>query len=172
MLTCIVYFFLIQDHPIPVQNGVDNLPKSNLKTLDSFPAEIALCQVNDQNHISPSPALPPSPPSPPSPSYPPPPYHLDDFNPSGALLLSQKLRNLELQSRDTESDGTSRLALDPYCLLTPSKTLHIIERADLVRTDQDKWTKADNETFPWSSDGNAHDEGTVIVNIGSVKLKT
>uniref|UniRef100_A0A673ANK4 Si:ch211-176g6.2 n=1 Tax=Sphaeramia orbicularis TaxID=375764 RepID=A0A673ANK4_9TELE len=120
--------------------------------------EIALSQVNDQNHISPSTTSPVLPPSPPSPSCPLPPYHLEDFNSSGALLLSQKLRNLELQSRDTESDDTRKVALDPYCLLTPPNTLHIIDHADLVKAEQDKWLKADSETFPWSSDGNQEDE--------------
>ncbi|XP_029977259.1 ras-associating and dilute domain-containing protein-like isoform X2 [Sphaeramia orbicularis] len=151
-----------QDSPIPVENGVDILPKSNLKILDTLPAEIALSQVNDQNHISPSTTSPVLPPSPPSPSCPLPPYHLEDFNSSGALLLSQKLRNLELQSRDTESDDTRKVALDPYCLLTPPNTLHIIDHADLVKAEQDKWLKADSETFPWSSDGNVHDEGGLV----------
>lgn len=88
-------------------------------------------------------ALPPSPPSPPSPLSS---HYLDGFSSCGALLLSQKLRNLELQSRDTK-----RSALDPSCLLTPPNTPHVIDPGDLVKAEQEKWMQADSETLRRSS---------------------
>lgn len=108
----------------------------------------------DPPHSTTSAALPPSPPSPPSPLSS---HYLDDFSSCGALLLSQKLRNLELQTREMK-----RSALDPSCLLTPPNTPHVIDPGDLVKAEQDKWMQADSETLPPSSD----DEGrqTLLLN--------
>ncbi|XP_042363905.1 ras-associating and dilute domain-containing protein-like [Plectropomus leopardus] len=135
----------------------DILPEVSLESLHTSPVGIALSQaaVHDcQSPLTTSGALPPSPPSPPSPSstqYP------DEFS---SLLLSQKLRNLELQSRESSEMRTS--ALDPSCLLTPPNTPHIVDPGDLVKAYQDKWMKSGSETLPWSSDIDAHDEGGLV----------
>ncbi|XP_078022037.1 uncharacterized protein LOC144461936 isoform X2 [Epinephelus lanceolatus] len=95
----------------------DILSKASLETLYTSPVEIILSQATVHDHQSPSTtpgALPPSPPSPPSPSST---EYLDEFSSCGALLLSQKLRNLELQSRESSE-------MDPSCLLTPPNTPH------------------------------------------------
>lgn len=132
----------------------DILPNAGLKMLDTSPSEMVLSQATVQNDPPPSTtsaALPPSPPSPPSPLSS---HYLDQFSSCGALLLSQKLRNLELQTREMR-----RSALDPSCLLTPPNTPHIIDPGDLVKVEQDKWIQADSETSPRSSGVDAHDEG-------------
>ncbi|XP_039991396.1 ras-associating and dilute domain-containing protein [Xiphias gladius] len=119
-------------------------------------------QATVQNQPSPSTtsaAFPPSPPSPPSPRST---HYLDEFSSCGAFLLSQKLRNLELQIRETKSTEMRRSALDPSCLLTPPNTPHIIDPVDLVKAGQDAWIKADSETAPWSSAVDAHDEGGLV----------
>ncbi|XP_071329288.1 ras-associating and dilute domain-containing protein [Trachinotus anak] len=107
-------------------------------------------------HPPPS-ALPPSPPSPPSPLST---HYLDEFSSCGALLLSQKLRHLELQIRETASSEVRRSALDPSCLLTPPNTPHIMEPVDLGKAAQDKRMKADRETLPCSS--GEDDEGGLV----------
>ncbi|XP_035527695.1 ras-interacting protein 1 [Morone saxatilis] len=137
---------------------MDILPKASLETLDK-PVEIVLSQPTAADPLSPSTtsgALPPSPPSPSSPSSV---QYLDEFNSCGALLLSQKLRNLELQTRETE---IRRSALDPSCLLTPPNTPHIVDLVDSVKVCKDKWVKGDSETLPWSSGVDAHDEGGLV----------
>ena len=73
--------------------------------------------------------------------------------------MSQKLRNLELQIRETKSSEMRRSALDPSCLLTPPNTPHIVDSVDLVKAGQDKWIKADSETVPWSAGVDAHEQG-------------
>uniref|UniRef100_A0A3B4UAV2 Ras-associating and dilute domain-containing protein-like n=1 Tax=Seriola dumerili TaxID=41447 RepID=A0A3B4UAV2_SERDU len=85
------------------------------------------------NHPPPS-ALPPSPPSPPSPLST---HYLDEFSSCGAVLLSQKLRHLELQIREMTSSEVRRSALDPSCLLTPPNTPHCLSalRADRLTSD-------------------------------------
>ncbi|CAK6976422.1 ras-associating and dilute domain-containing protein, partial [Scomber scombrus] len=88
-------------------------------------------------------------------------YH-DEFSSCGALLLSQKLRNLELQTRQTDTTEMRRSALDPSCLLTPPNTPHTIDPVHLVKADKDKWMKADSESLPWSSGVDTHDEGGLV----------
>uniref|UniRef100_A0A3B4YKZ9 Ras-associating and dilute domain-containing protein-like n=1 Tax=Seriola lalandi dorsalis TaxID=1841481 RepID=A0A3B4YKZ9_SERLL len=101
-------------------------------------------------HTHPPPsALPPSPPSPPSPLST---HYLDEFSSCGAVLLSQKLRHLELQIREMTSSEVRRSALDPPCLLTPPNTPHVVEPGDQVKTDQEKRMKdhyddSSNEIF-------------------------
>lgn len=131
--------------------------KAKVKTLDTSPVEIIPPQAAVQDHpfcSTTSGTLPPSPASPSSIQ------DLDDLNSCGALLLSQKLRNLELQTRESETGEMRRSSLDPSFLLTPPNTPHIIDPVDLVKTYQDKWVKGDSETLPWSSGVDAHDEGT------------
>ncbi|KAL7373148.1 hypothetical protein ABVT39_028345 [Epinephelus coioides] len=138
----------------------DILSKASLETLHTSPVEIVLSQATIHDHQSPSAtpgALPPSPPSPLSPSST---EYLDEFSSCGALLLSQKLRNLELQTR--ESSEIKRSALDPSCLLTPPNTPHIMDPVDLVKAYQDKWMKGDSETLSWSSGVDAQTEGGLV----------
>ncbi|XP_044034960.1 ras-associating and dilute domain-containing protein isoform X2 [Siniperca chuatsi] len=141
---------------------MDILPKASPETLDTLPVQMVLSQATFHDRLSPSTtsgALPPSPPSPPSPSFT---QYMHEFSSCGALLLSQKLRNLELQTRETETNETRRSALDPSCLLTPPNTPHIIDPVDLVKAYQDKRMKGDSETLPWSSGVDAHDEGGLV----------
>lgn len=135
---------------------IDMIPKASLETLDTSPVEMVISQATVQNHPTSS-ALPPSPPSPSSPSSTQ--YH-DEFSSCGALLLSQKLRNLELQTRQMDTTEMRRSALDPSCLLTPPNTPHTTDPVHLVKADKDKWMKADSESLPWSSGVDTHDEGT------------
>uniref|UniRef100_A0A3Q4HAI5 Ras-associating and dilute domain-containing protein-like n=1 Tax=Neolamprologus brichardi TaxID=32507 RepID=A0A3Q4HAI5_NEOBR len=142
----------------------DSALRRELDKLKEFISTLNLSTPNDQNHQSPSstfaplpPSLP-SPPSPPSPSSPstPSPFplftsYLDEFSSSGANILSQKLRNLELQTRETETSESRRSVLDPSCLLTPPNSPLILGRTDQVKEDQDKWMKSDDETLPWLS---------------------
>ncbi|XP_070783451.1 ras-associating and dilute domain-containing protein [Enoplosus armatus] len=137
-------------------------PKASLETSDPSPVEMFSSQVTFHDRPFPSTtsgALPPSPPSPRSPSST---QYLDEFSSCGALLLSQKLRNLELQTRDTETSETRRSVLDPSCLLTPPNTPHIIDPVDLVKAYQGKGMKGDSGTHPWSSGVDAHDEGGLV----------
>ncbi|KAI3365406.1 hypothetical protein L3Q82_010489 [Scortum barcoo] len=141
---------------------VDISPIASVKTLDTSSVDIVLSQATFPDCPSPSTtsaALPPSPPSPSSPSST---QYLDEFGSCAALLLSQKLRNLELQTRETEAGETRRSALDPSCLLTPPNTPHVIEPVELVKAYQDKGLKCDSETLTWSSDADAHDEGGLV----------
>ncbi|CAB1422652.1 unnamed protein product [Pleuronectes platessa] len=115
-----------------------------------------------QNLPFPSATSDASPPSPPSPSSPLCTHYLDEFSSCGAFLLSQKLRNLEQQIRETKmTSEMRRSALDPSCLLTPPKT-PLIDIVSLVKEGQDKWTKADNETLPWTYDVDAPDKGGLV----------
>ncbi|XP_053197401.1 ras-associating and dilute domain-containing protein [Scomber japonicus] len=129
-----------------------------LETLDTSPVEMVISQATVQNYPTSS-ALPPSPPSPSSPSSTQ--YH-DEFSSCGALLLSQKLRNLELQTRQMDTTEMRRSALDPSCLLTPPNTPHTTDPVHLVKADKDKWMKADSESLPWSSGVDTHDEGGLV----------
>uniref|UniRef100_A0A3Q2XR78 Ras-associating and dilute domain-containing protein-like n=1 Tax=Hippocampus comes TaxID=109280 RepID=A0A3Q2XR78_HIPCM len=102
--------------------------------------------------------LPPSSSSPPSPASPSlhssVPY-LDEFNSCGALLLSRKLRNLQLQTRETETTELKRSALDPSCLLTPPNTPLTLDPVHWVKEDQHQ------DAHSWSSDvetGNHFDD--------------
>uniref|UniRef100_A0A3Q3W3Z8 Uncharacterized protein n=1 Tax=Mola mola TaxID=94237 RepID=A0A3Q3W3Z8_MOLML len=98
-----------------------------------------------QDHLScssTSGTIPAPPPSPPFPSSIP---DLEEFNSHGALLLSQRLQNLEPQTRETEIGEMNRSSLDPSCLFTPPNTPHIIDPIDLVRPYQDKWENGDSE---------------------------
>ncbi|XP_029311731.1 ras-associating and dilute domain-containing protein [Cottoperca gobio] len=139
---------------------MDIFPKASLETLDTSPVEMVMSQAIVRDHRSPSTTvgvLPPSPSSPPCPSST---QHLDEFSSCGALLLSQKLRNLELQTGGTSE--MRRSALDPSCLLTPPNTPHTIDPVDLGKADQDKWMTGDSETLPWSTGVDAHDEGGLV----------
>ncbi|XP_077359166.1 ras-associating and dilute domain-containing protein [Festucalex cinctus] len=89
----------------------------------------------------------------PSPSRRSPIQYPDEFSSCGALLLSQKLRNLQLQTRETESVDMRRSALDPSCLLTPPNTPLIIDPVHVLK---------DQDTHPWSPDGGTHDEGGLM----------
>ncbi|KAK2885070.1 ras-associating and dilute domain-containing protein-like isoform X2 [Channa argus] len=148
-----------QSAAIPPETTVtktDILPNTSLKTnLETSPVEMVLPQAVLQNDSSSSTtfaAFPPSPPSPPSPlSF----HNLDEFNSCGALLLSQKLKNLELQTREMRKS-----ALDPSCLLTPPNTPHIIDHADSMKADQENWMQPDSDTLPCST--YTHDEGGLV----------
>ncbi|XP_039471895.1 ras-associating and dilute domain-containing protein isoform X1 [Oreochromis aureus] len=152
--------------------NVANLQNRSLETLNTLQADLNLLEPSDQNHQSPSSTFAPLPPSPPSPSSPsspstPSPFplftsYLDEFSSSGANILSQKLRNLELQTRETETNESRRSVLDPSCLLTPPNSPLILGRTDQVKEDQDKWMKSDDETLPWLSGVDAHDEGGLV----------
>ncbi|KAM3592333.1 uncharacterized protein V6R79_016753 [Siganus canaliculatus] len=127
-----------------------------MEPLDPLPPEKA------QDRPSPSSTsgvLPPSPPSSPSPS---PVQCLDDFNTCGAFLLSQKLKDLELQSRVTEAVNTRKSAVDPSCLLTPPNTPHIVEPGDLTEAHQEKCVTGDRALLPWSAATDAHEEGGLV----------
>lgn len=141
---------------------MDILPKASLETSDTSPVEMVLPQAAAHDLLSPPAtpgALPPSPPSPTTAQY------LDEFSSCGALLLSQRLRNLELQTRETDTSEMRSSALDPSCLLTPPNTPHIIYPVDVVKASQDKWVKGESETLPWSSGVDEHDEGTLTKSI-------
>ncbi|XP_034717216.1 ras-associating and dilute domain-containing protein [Etheostoma cragini] len=139
---------------------MDILPKANLETLDSSPVKMVLAQATVHDSRPPSTtsgAVPPSPSPPPSPSST---QYSNEFSSCGALLLSQKLRHLELQKR--ESSEMRRSALDPSCLLTPPNTPHITDSTDMLKANQDTWMKGDSETPPWSSGVDTHDEGGLL----------
>ncbi|XP_070847159.1 ras-associating and dilute domain-containing protein-like, partial [Chaetodon trifascialis] len=135
------------------------LPKASLETLDTSPVEMVLSQATVHDCLSTSTNSGVSPPSPPSPSSN---QYMDEFNSCGALLLSQKLRNLQLQTRETETSAMRRSALDPSCLLTPPNTPHTIDPVDLLKAYQGNLVKGDGETLAWSSGGDAHDEGGLV----------
>nr|XP_046232941.1 ras-associating and dilute domain-containing protein isoform X2 [Scatophagus argus] len=138
---------------------MDILPKASLEALDTSPVQVVLPQGSVEDHpfaSSTSGAMPPSPLSPPSPSS------MEELNSCAAVLLSQKLRNLELQARETETSEMRKSAQDPSCLLTPPNTPHIVDPVDLVKTHQDKWVKGNSETLPWFTGVNAHDEGGLV----------
>ncbi|XP_026206415.1 ras-associating and dilute domain-containing protein-like [Anabas testudineus] len=158
-------------HPLVLPDGeyhfqlrravADSALREQLDKLKEFIATLSYCHSNDitgagkQQQNDPSPpatpaVLPPSPPSPPSSLSS---HHLEEFSSCGALLLSQKLRNLELQTREMK-----RSALDPSCLLTPPNTPHVIDPGDLVKAEQEKWMQDDSETLPQSSG----DEGGLV----------
>ncbi|XP_034564590.1 ras-associating and dilute domain-containing protein-like [Notolabrus celidotus] len=135
-------------------------PASIQETLDKSAAEIFLSQSSLhelQSPSSPSAALPPSPPSPRSP---PSIQCFNEISTSGALLLSHKLRNLEIQGRETDTGSIRRSALDPTCLPTPPNTPHIIHPIDLVKAD--KWVRGESETLPWSSSVDSYDKGGLM----------
>ncbi|XP_061561761.1 ras-associating and dilute domain-containing protein isoform X2 [Phycodurus eques] len=125
--------------------GVPMETKSRQETMAATPVHMVLSQATVQT-------LPSSSSSPPSPSLHSSIQYLDEFNSCGAHLLSQKLRTLELQTREMETPDMRRSALDPSCLLTPPNTPHIIDPVHLPKEDQDQ------DTHPWSSDVGAHDE--------------
>lgn len=130
------------------------LPKENLGTLDSPLVEMVMSQAPVQDCQSRSPTCETFPPSPSPPPSPPSIQDQKEFSSCGALLLSQKLRNLELQTRGTET-------LDPSCLLTPPNTPQTVMEPEMVKAYQEKWVKGDNVTLPWFSGVDAYDEGTV-----------
>ncbi|KAM4623638.1 ras-associating and dilute domain-containing protein-like [Polymixia lowei] len=140
---------------------MDILPKASLESLNSALVEVVLPQATVQSPLSPSPiASPSSPSSPCSTHYP------DEFISPGALLLSQKLRTLELQTRETETTGQGRSALDPSCLLTPPNTPHDLELVDLQKDHLDEKMVATIDTHPgeapWSTGVDLHEEGGLV----------
>ncbi|KAM6963837.1 ras-associating and dilute domain-containing protein-like [Tautogolabrus adspersus] len=139
---------------------MDIRPAASQESLDKSATEMvsSLSTVHELQFPSPpSAALPPTPPSPHSP---PSAQYFNEISSCGALLLSHKLRNLEMQSRETDTGSTRRPALDPTCLPTPPNTPHIIHPIDLVKAD--KWVRGESETLPWSSDVDAHDKGGLV----------
>ncbi|KAK5851315.1 hypothetical protein PBY51_002118 [Eleginops maclovinus] len=137
--------------PATKEQEMDIVPKASRESLDTSSVEAIVRQSLSTTFV----ALPPSPPSPPSPSST---QFLDEFSSCGAILLSQKLRNLELQ---TGGSSETRTALDTSCLLTPPNTPHIGGSVHLVREDQDKWMNGESETL-LTSDVDAHDEGGLV----------
>nr|XP_057918481.1 ras-associating and dilute domain-containing protein isoform X2 [Doryrhamphus excisus] len=82
-----------------------------------------------------------------SPPCPPPAtQYLHDFSSCGALLLSQKL--WDLQTRQTDTTERRRSALDPSCLLTPPNTPLIIDPVHFPREDNDTLVKVESDTRP------------------------
>lgn len=116
---------LPQDYAVPTEaklTKMATLPKASLESLKSPPVEKVLPLAS-----LPSPPSPPSQlstPFPPQQSPSPP----SDLNSCGALL-TQKLKSLELQFRETDLSPLTqrRSALDPSCLLTPPNTPHSLE---------------------------------------------
>lgn len=135
-----------------------NLQNTSLETFNASQAEANLLQVSDQNCQPPSTTFAPIPPSPPPSSSPSPlsTTCLDEFSSCGANILSQKLRNLELQTGQTEAAELRRSILDPSCLLTPPNSPLTLDRTDALKADHDTWMQTDGETLPWLHD---HDEG-------------
>lgn len=121
------------------QIKLDILPKATLETLNPSPAEVPFSQATVQN-----PSSSPSPSSSSSAHCP------DDSTACGALLLSQRLRKLELQISEMETVGMRRSTEDTSCLLTPPNTPHNMDLVDLVK---------DSERNSWSCDEDGDDEG-------------
>ncbi|KAG7236449.1 hypothetical protein INR49_000927 [Caranx melampygus] len=114
--------------------------KHQLDRLKEFIPEITAAREPQETVHS----HPPLPPSPPSLHCPLSTHCLDEFSSCSAVLLSQKLRHLEVQIQETMSSEVRRSPLDPPCLLTPPNTPHIIEPVDPMHTDQDKRMKTDS----------------------------
>ncbi|XP_074518620.1 ras-associating and dilute domain-containing protein-like [Halichoeres trimaculatus] len=134
---------------------MDIHPGSIQEAFDKSTAEIFLSQSSLHELQSPLPPSPPSPRSPPSVQ------HFNEISSCGALLLSHKLRNLEIQGRETDSGSIRRsAALDSSCLPTPPNTPHIIHPIDLVKAD--KWVRGESETLPWSCSLDPHDKGGLM----------
>ncbi|XP_064806662.1 ras-interacting protein 1-like isoform X2 [Oncorhynchus masou masou] len=118
-----------QDYAVPTEaklTKMATLPKASLESLESPPVEKVLpldslpsppSQLSTPSPLHPPPFPPQQSPSPPS-----------DLNSCGALL-TQKLKSLELQFRETDLSPLTqrRSALDPSCLLTPPNTPHSLE---------------------------------------------
>lgn len=162
MLLIVLVLFADQGGTITMEAKLakmDDLPKTCVGTLDTLPVQVVLSPAAVHECPSPSAtsgALPRSPSSPPSPSSI---QFLDEFNSCSALLLPQKLRTPELQTRETETSDMSTSAPDPSCLPTPPSNPHIIDTVDLVEAYQNKWMKGDSESLSCSSGVDAHDEG-------------
>uniref|UniRef100_A0A3Q3KQR6 Ras-associating and dilute domain-containing protein-like n=1 Tax=Mastacembelus armatus TaxID=205130 RepID=A0A3Q3KQR6_9TELE len=152
-----------QSGAVPVEvnlTNMDSIPKASPKALTTSPLEMILPQAAVQNHPPSTTTSAASPPSPPSPASPLSTHYLNELSSCGAFLLSQKLRDLELQTREMETSDLRRSALDPSCLLTPPNTPHIIE--PVVKADHGKWMQGDSGTLPWSSGLEGHDEGGLV----------
>ncbi|XP_046888504.1 ras-associating and dilute domain-containing protein-like [Hypomesus transpacificus] len=106
------------------------LPKACLQPLETPPAEKLLSQVSLQG--SPPPGSPGT--------------GLD----SCGDILTQKLRSLELQSREMQPGGVRRSGLDPSCLLTPPNTPHSLEPLD-PETEHPYGGRGREGQPPWSS---------------------
>ncbi|XP_051926993.1 ras-associating and dilute domain-containing protein-like isoform X3 [Hippocampus zosterae] len=143
----------LQSHGIMASNrhqGITMETKSREEIMATTPIKTVFCQPTVQT-LPPSSGSPPSPASPSLHSSVP---YLDEFNSCGALLLSRKLRNLQLQTRDTTELRKS--TLDPSCLLTPPNTPLTLDPVHWVKEDQDQ------DAHSWSSDVGAHDEGGLM----------
>uniref|UniRef100_A0A3Q0SN99 Si:ch211-176g6.2 n=1 Tax=Amphilophus citrinellus TaxID=61819 RepID=A0A3Q0SN99_AMPCI len=116
-------------------NNMANLQNTSVETFNTSQAQLNLMQASDQNCQSPSTTFGPLPPSPSPPSSSPSPLftsYLDEFSSCGANILSQKLRNLELQTGETETGDMRRSILDPSCLLTPPNSPLMLDRTDCL----------------------------------------
>eukprot|EP00063_Salmo_salar_P060219 XP_014035054.1 PREDICTED: ras-interacting protein 1-like isoform X1 [Salmo salar] len=116
-----------QDYAVPTEaklTKMATLPKASLESLKSPPVEKVLPLASLPSPSPPSPPSQLSTPFPPQQSPSPP----SDLNSCGALL-TQKLKSLELQFRETDLSPLTqrRSALDPSCLLTPPNTPHSLE---------------------------------------------
>ena len=85
----------------------------------------------------------------------------EEFSCGGAHILSKKLLNLELRTRETETSEVTRPALDPACLFTPPNSPHTIDPVHLVKADQNQMMRSGSETAPWASAADPHSEGVV-----------
>ncbi|XP_041670932.1 ras-associating and dilute domain-containing protein-like isoform X1 [Cheilinus undulatus] len=133
----------IDVHPLVIQETMDKSP--TLSTIHEL-----------QSPSPPSAALPPTPPSPRSP---PPSHYFNESSSCGALLFSHKHRNLEVQSRETDT-GSVRRSADSTCIPTPPSTPHTIHPIDLVKAE--KWVRGESETLPWSSGVDPLDKGGLV----------
>ncbi|XP_019740457.1 ras-associating and dilute domain-containing protein-like isoform X3 [Hippocampus comes] len=145
----------LQSHGVTVASrhqGITMETKSRQEIMATTPVKTVFSQPTVQT-LPPSSSSPPSPASPSLHSSVP---YLDEFNSCGALLLSRKLRNLQLQTRETETTELKRSALDPSCLLTPPNTPLTLDPVHWVKEDQHQ------DAHSWSSDVGAHDEGGLM----------
>ncbi|XP_056152734.1 ras-associating and dilute domain-containing protein [Lampris incognitus] len=141
---------------------MDVLPKASLESLESLDLS-AVPPAAVQTSLSPSPTSAPSPLSSSSSSTS---THCpDEFGSRGALLLSQRLKSLELQAEGTETAGQRRSALDASCLLTPPNTPQNLElinpdgRAEGMRDDGDERPGE----VPWSTGVDLYEEGGLVL---------
>ncbi|XP_068611004.1 ras-associating and dilute domain-containing protein-like [Brachionichthys hirsutus] len=136
----------------------DILPEAGLDAFDVSPVSSQVI-AHDPLPLGASAPLPPLSPSTPLSSS----IQLEEFSSCGALLLTQKLRDLQLQTRETGRSEIRRSALDPSCLLTPPNTPHLLDPVGVVRINQDKCVRVESDTLgPWSSDVGEYDEGGLV----------
>lgn len=137
-----IFFYLLQGCSIEMDEKPTGTVLSN-KTLEHLNASTdEICSIqNHQPSCNTPVALPCSHPS----------RYLDELSSCGVSTLSQKLRNLEMQTRMT----LNRSSLDPSCLLTPPKSpVNLISHKE--------WAKTNDEALPWSSAVDVQDEGGLV----------